>query len=80
MGWECQESVQVCKESGWRCGDAGNKCGNAGNQGGNLGIAIEMTQNCSENDKLKECREVKIIENGHICKNQFHTVVNFGHI
>ena len=79
MGWECQESVRVCKESGWRCGNAGNKCGNAGNQGGNLGITIEMTQNCSDDDKLKESREVKIIENGHICKNQFRTVVNFGH-
>ena len=28
-----------------------------------------MTQNSSENNKLKEQREVKIIENEHICKN-----------
>ena len=49
-------------------GNVGNKCGDAGNQGGNLGIAVEMTQNSSGNDKLKELREVKIIENGHICK------------
>ena len=28
-----------------------------------------MTQNCFENDKLKEWREVKIIENERICKN-----------
>ena len=52
---------------GWNR-NAENQCGFAGNLGGNLGIAAEMTQN-SENDKLKECREVKIIENEYICKN-----------
>ena len=48
--------------------NAENQRGYAGNLGGNLVIAAEMTQN-SENDKLKECREVKIIENEYICKN-----------
>ena len=28
-----------------------------------------MTKNSNENDKLKEWREVKLIENEHICKN-----------
>ena len=43
--------------------------GDAGNQGRNISIAVEMVQNGSKNDKLKECWEVKIIENEHICKN-----------
>ena len=55
------------KCEGWNR-NAENQRGYAGNLGGNLGIAAEMTQN-SENDKLKECREVKIIENEYICKN-----------
>ena len=33
------------------------------NQGGNLGIAVEMKQESNGNDKFKECREFKIIEN-----------------
>ena len=40
-----------------------NQCGDAGNQDGDLGIAVEITQSCSGNNKLKEKREVKIIEN-----------------
>ena len=60
-------------------GNAGNLDGNAknvgnqgddvGNQGGNLSIAVEMTWNSNRNDKLKEWREVKIIEDDHICKD-----------
>ena len=49
--------------------NAGNKGGDVENQGGNLGIAEEMTQESNGNDKFKEWREVKIIENEHICKN-----------
>ena len=49
--------------------NAENLCGDAGNQGGNLGIAVEMAQTSNANDKLKEWREVKIIEKEHICKN-----------
>ena len=39
------------------------KCqgGNAGNQDGNLGIVVEITWNSNGNDKLKDWREVKII-------------------
>ena len=47
----------------------GNQCDDVGNQGGHLGIAVDMTQNNSENDKLKQLREVRIIKNDHICKN-----------
>ena len=32
-------------------------------------MAVEMTWNNGGNDKLKGCRETKIIENEHICKN-----------
>ena len=35
---------------------------------GNLGMEVIIIKNSNENDKLKECREVKIIENEHICK------------
>ena len=35
-------------------------------QGGNLGIAVEMTQNSSGQDKFKDWREFKIIENEHM--------------
>ena len=49
--------------------NAGNQGGDVENQGGNLGIAEEMTQEGNGNDKFKEWREVKIIENEHICKN-----------
>ena len=31
----------------------GNQCDDVGNQGGHLGIAVDMTQNNSENDELK---------------------------
>ena len=43
--------------------------GDVENQGGNLVIAVEMTQESNGNDKFKEQREVKIIENEHIRKN-----------
>ena len=49
--------------------NAENQSGDAGNQNGNLGIAVEITQNSNGNDKFKEWREVKIIENEHVCKN-----------
>ena len=39
------------------------------NQGGNLGIAVEMKSEGNRNDKFSKWREVKIIENEHICKN-----------
>ena len=42
---------------------AQNQCGDGKNQGGNLGIAVEMAQNSSGNDKFKGWREVEIIEN-----------------
>ena len=41
--------------------NVGNQRGDAGNQGGNLSIAAEITWNSNENDKLKNWREVKII-------------------
>ena len=47
----------------------GNLGGDAGNQGRNLGIAVKMTQKCNGNDKFKEWREVKILEDEDICKN-----------
>ena len=47
----------------------GNQCGDAVNQGGNLSIAVEMTSCSNKNGKFKERREVKLIENEHICKN-----------
>ena len=46
-----------------------NQGGDVGNQSGNLGTADEVTQNSNGNDKFKEWREAKIIENEHICKN-----------
>ena len=39
----------------------GNQGGDAGNQGGDLSIAVEITWNSNGNDKLKDWREVKII-------------------
>ena len=47
---------------------AGNQCGKVENQGLNLGITVEMRKEKKGNDKFKEWREVKIIENEHICK------------
>ena len=41
--------------------NVGNQGGDAGNQGGNLSIAVEITWNSNGNDKLKDWREVKII-------------------
>ena len=70
QGWECKEwDGNVDAEN--QCGNAGNLCGNmknvgnqggdAGNQGGNLSIVVEITWNSNRNDKLKDQREVKII-------------------
>ena len=39
----------------------GNKGRNAGNQDGNLTIAVEITWNSNGNDKLKDWKEVRII-------------------
>ena len=39
----------------------GNQGGNAGNQGGNLRIAVEITWDSNGNDKLKDWREVTIL-------------------
>ena len=39
----------------------GDQVGDAGNQGGNLSTAVEITWNSNGNDKLKDCREVRII-------------------
>ena len=49
-----------------KMGDQGD---DARNQVWNLSIAVEMSQNSKGNDKFKEWREVKIIENKHVCKN-----------
>ena len=49
--------------------DAREQCDSAWNQVGNLGIAVEMTWSMSGNDKLKEWRDITIIENELICKN-----------
>ena len=49
--------------------NAENQRGDVQNQGGNLGIVVEMKQESNENDKFKERREVKIIENKHVCKD-----------
>ena len=49
--------------------NAGNQGGDVENQGRNLGIAVEMKKESNRNDKFKEWREVKAIENEHICKN-----------
>ena len=44
-------------------------------------MAVEMTQNSNGNNKLKKWREVKIIENEHICKNLIWCIFfNFRHI
>ena len=48
---------------------AGSKGGDAGNEGRILDIAVEITWKSNGNDKFKEWREIKIIENEHIYKN-----------
>ena len=57
---ECEEwKGNVCNQRryarslGGNAENAENQCGDAVNQGGNYGIAVEMTQNSSRNDKLK---------------------------
>ena len=65
----------------------GNQCGDAVKEGRNVGIAVEMAYgNGIGNDKLKELRKVKIIDNEHICKNLVPDIssgvflVSVGHI
>ena len=41
--------------------NVGNHGGDAGNQGRSLSTAVEITSNSNRNDKLKDWREVKII-------------------
>ena len=41
--------------------NVGNQGGDPRNQCGNLSIAVEITSNSNRNDKLKDWREVKII-------------------
>ena len=41
--------------------NVGNQGGDAGNQVRSLSIAVEITWNSKGNDKLKDWREVKII-------------------
>ena len=41
--------------------NVGNQGGDAGNQVGNLSIAVKIIWNSNGNDKLKDWREVKII-------------------
>ena len=43
--------------------NAGNQGGHVQNQGGNLGIVVEIKWKSNRNNKFKERREVKIIEN-----------------
>ena len=38
-----------------------NQGSDAGSQGGNISIAVEITWNSNRNDKLKDWREVRII-------------------
>ena len=68
--WECEEwdgnedAENQRGNAGDLCGNTknmGNQRGDAGNQGGNLSVAVEITWNSNGNDKLKDCREVKII-------------------
>ena len=69
-------------------GNAGNQVGDVENQVGNLDVVVEMKQESNRNGKFKEWREVKVIENEHICKNlvlhiQFYKIYfqfYFGHI
>ena len=57
----------------WNLGEnaknAGNQGGDVQDQGGNLGIAVETKQESNGNNKFKEWREVKVIENKQICEN-----------
>ena len=57
----CRESVWECGKSGWKYKNMGNQGSDAENQGGNLIIAVEITWNSNGNDKLKDWKEVKII-------------------
>ena len=68
--WECEEwdGNEDAENQRGNAGDLfgntknmGNRRGHTGNQGGNLSVAVEITWNSNGNDKLKDCREVKII-------------------
>ena len=48
--------------------NGGNQGGDVQNQGRNFGIAVKMKKESNKNDKFNKSREVKIIENEHICK------------
>ena len=48
--------------------NGGNQGGDVQNQGRNFGIAVKMKKESNRNDKFNKWREVKIIENEHICK------------
>ena len=59
----CEEwDENACEKNlGGNTKNEGNQGGDAGNQGGNLSIVVEITWNSNGNDKLKDWREVKII-------------------
>ena len=46
-----------------------NQGGDAGSQGKSLSTAVELTQDSNGNDQFEEWKEVKIMENEHICIN-----------
>ena len=54
--------ILVCNLCG-NAKNARNQGGDLKNQAGNLGIAVEIKLESNGNDKFKEWREVKIIEN-----------------
>ena len=77
-GWESEEwdgnagAENQRRNSGNLGGNAKNMANHGsdvGNQGGYISLVVEMTQYSNENEKFKEWREVKIVENEHICKN-----------
>ena len=53
-GWNRNMGDGYAGNLGGNAENAQNQCGDEGNQGGNLGIAVEMTQNSSGNDKSGE--------------------------
>ena len=75
--WECKEWDRNAGAGNQRGNEKnldrnaknmGNQDGDVGNHGRNLSIVVEMIWNSNGNNKFKEWREVKIIENEHICK------------
>ena len=68
--WECKEwdgnagagsQRGNAGDLGGNTKNVGNQGGKAGNQGGNVSISVQITWNSNGNDKLKDWREVKII-------------------